>query len=98
MKNSFVILLVIVWLPTKLLLFHCSLAGAVAVVVGLYVVLWGKAKDLKEIKLEMNSRDDSTRVVKILIDETSKQICKLDLQEPLLAEKSSDVSKGEMNH
>ncbi|KAJ7979545.1 WAT1-related protein [Quillaja saponaria] len=69
-----------------------SLLGAVGVIIGLYVVLWGKAEDFIEIvddtnpKLQDHKRQDH---VKILIDETSeKTCCKIDLGEPLLLNKS----------
>ncbi|XP_062079748.1 WAT1-related protein At4g30420-like [Humulus lupulus] len=47
-----------------------SLVGAFAVILGLYVVLWGKAKDLDETKQYGDQR----------------QSCKLDLEVPLLTE------------
>jgi len=54
------------------------MVGAVAVVVGLYVVLWGKAKDF----------DDSTEMP-ISIDEPSK-VHESNIKEPLLDSKSND--------
>ncbi|XP_043710228.1 WAT1-related protein At4g30420-like [Telopea speciosissima] len=74
-------------------LFTGSLAGSFAVVVGLYFVLWGKAKDLEEIKGEVGPIHDTMKTVTILIDEPLKESGKLDLEEPLLAhDKSSDVN------
>ncbi|OVA06907.1 Drug/metabolite transporter [Macleaya cordata] len=74
-------------------LYTGSLVGAFAVVAGLYVVLWGKAKDLEKI-IERDHistttpTDDSKKVVNILIqDSTDQEICKIDLEEPLLAKK-----------
>ncbi|XP_059638196.1 WAT1-related protein At4g30420 [Cornus florida] len=54
-----------------------SLVGGVCVIGGLYVVLWGKAKDIEELKVE---KDVKSGNVKILMDES-----KIDLEEPLLS-------------
>ncbi|XP_043711538.1 WAT1-related protein At4g30420-like [Telopea speciosissima] len=86
-------------------LFTGSLAGSFAVVVGLYIVLWGKAKDLEEIKGEVGpihdtmktvtirgevgKIHDTMKTVTILIDESLKESGKLDLEEPLLAHDKS---------
>lgn len=81
-----------------------SLVGAFAIVIGLYIVLWGKAKDLEEIKeetdLKTSQNDDQRRIVQVLIDEsTEKNISlKIDLEEPLLADKLNNVTKRETNH
>ncbi|GLU10329.1 hypothetical protein SLE2022_271440 [Rubroshorea leprosula] len=56
-----------------------GLLGAFAVIIGLYIVLWGKAQDLEEVKQGMDSKQ-------VLKDESlDKRICKVDLEEPLLA-------------
>ncbi|XVF47819.1 hypothetical protein PTKIN_Ptkin03bG0141600 [Pterospermum kingtungense] len=55
-----------------------SLVGAFAVIIGLYTVLWGKAKDLEEMD------------PKLIIDESSKEICEIDLEEPLLSDKPTN--------
>ncbi|KAE8726429.1 putative Auxin-induced protein 5NG4 [Hibiscus syriacus] len=60
-----------------------SLVGALAVIVGLYVVLWGKAKDLE--KMDPKQLHDEARAVQVTIDESSD---KTDLQEALLSHKS----------
>ncbi|KAE8730793.1 Detected protein of unknown function [Hibiscus syriacus] len=60
-----------------------SLVGALAVIVGLYVVLWCKAKDLE--KMDPKQLNDQARAVQVIIDESSE---KTDLQEPLLYHKS----------
>ncbi|KAG8367666.1 hypothetical protein BUALT_Bualt16G0096700 [Buddleja alternifolia] len=54
-----------------------SLIGALAVVIGLYVVLWGKAKDHEETS-QINKQNDqfSDNIIS----------CKIDLEEPLLSE------------
>ncbi|PIA37038.1 hypothetical protein AQUCO_03100056v1 [Aquilegia coerulea] len=65
-------------------LYSGSLAGAVAVVVGLYVVLWGKAKDLREMRRETYRCDDSTKIVEVSVDNTSEDCQKIDLEKPLL--------------
>ncbi|KAE8657951.1 putative Auxin-induced protein 5NG4 [Hibiscus syriacus] len=65
-----------------------SLVGALAVIVGLYVVLWGKAKDLEE--MDPKQLNDQTRVVQVIIDESSDKTGQVDLQEPLLSHKSTN--------
>ncbi|XP_076909788.1 WAT1-related protein At4g30420-like isoform X2 [Bidens hawaiensis] len=59
-----------------------SAVGAVGIVIGLYIVLWGKAKDLEELKEQqeknmMVSRNDQIDVVEVLVDEAN-------IKEPLL--------------
>lgn len=56
-----------------------SMIGAVAVVVGLYVVLWGKAKDY----------DDGTRIPAVSVDEASMDH-EANIKQPLLTEKLYD--------
>ncbi|XP_059460156.1 WAT1-related protein At4g30420-like [Corylus avellana] len=73
-----------------------SLIGAIGVIAGLYVVLWGKAKDLVEIKGEKKLQNDEAmaRNVNILMDDSSeKTSCEHDLEEPLLTDKS--ISNGD---
>ncbi|KAI3849309.1 hypothetical protein MKX03_021032, partial [Papaver bracteatum] len=64
------------------------LAGAIAVVAGLYIVLWGKAKDFKKMQTadSSNNDDDLKKVVKIVIPKSFDEeiVCKIDLHEPLL--------------
>lgn len=62
------------------------MAGAIAVVSGLYAVLWGKAKD-PETRGDMSPGDDS-------IGDESLLSGKIDLKEPLLGEKLPDVEEG----
>jgi hypothetical protein len=72
------------------------LIGAIGVIAGLYVVLWGKAKDLVEINGEKTLQNGETMAknVSILIDDSSeKTSCEIDLEEPLLSDKS--ISNGE---
>ncbi|KAM0989552.1 hypothetical protein ACFX15_012978 [Malus domestica] len=66
-----------------------SLVGGVAVVIGLYIVLWGKAKDQQKTKQETDPNQSRT-VDQILIDDdsTEKTSCKIDLEEPLLKKKN----------
>lgn len=64
---------------------HFSLVGAFGVITGLYIVLWGKAKDFDGTKQKLpqsNMEDD---------DITNR----VDLEEPLLAEKSKSEIKME---
>ncbi|KAL9399589.1 hypothetical protein Peur_008550 [Populus x canadensis] len=64
-----------------------SLIGALAVIIGLYAVLWGKAKDLDEIKNEMRPQlQNDQSPVQFLIDESpEKKNSKADLEAPLLS-------------
>ncbi|KAG9154620.1 hypothetical protein Leryth_022707 [Lithospermum erythrorhizon] len=69
-----------------------GLIGAVAVIFGLYIVLWGKAKDIYVSK-EDNLHNNPTETVLIkdgLLDVTS---LKVDLEQPLLLDtkESSDI-------
>ncbi|KAK4853285.1 hypothetical protein QYF36_006574 [Acer negundo] len=72
-----------------------SLIGAVGVIIGLYIVLWGQAGETLSIKEDTNLKNqfDQIRIESILIDESSdKTISKTDLEEPLLSDhKSTDV-------
>ncbi|XVF47817.1 hypothetical protein PTKIN_Ptkin03bG0141400 [Pterospermum kingtungense] len=70
-----------------------SLIGAAGVIGGLYVVLWGKAKDLQVINKETDpeSQNDQKSTMKTgLIDESAQTSShKHDLEEPLLSDKST---------
>ncbi|PON48416.1 WAT1-related protein [Parasponia andersonii] len=62
-------------------LYTGSLIGAFAVIIGLYVVLWGKGKDLREINQELvdppqqdHGDVDEKRLVDIMIDDSSEKI------------------------
>ncbi|KAI3929744.1 hypothetical protein MKX01_025912 [Papaver californicum] len=77
-------------------LYTGSLAGAFAVVAGLYIVLWGKERDFKKTQTTTgptnnanNDGDDLKKVVKIVIQESFDEeiVCKTDLREPLLQSK-----------
>ncbi|KDP38759.1 hypothetical protein JCGZ_04112 [Jatropha curcas] len=67
-----------------------SFIGGLAVIIGLYVVLWGKAKDFdEEIKKEESS------IVKVIIDESlEKKNFKIDLEEPFLSQKHDRVAEN----
>lgn len=72
--------------------FECILVGAVAVIIGLYVVLWGKAKDLEESQTVSNPelQNNKAKNVRVLIDESSnKTSCTIDLKEPPLPSQSN---------
>ena len=61
-------------------------------IAGLYAVLWGKDKNLEESsKVESDPRmeTEQTKAVQILVDESSDRSCKIDLEEPLLAERNN---------
>ncbi|KAJ4709445.1 WAT1-related protein [Melia azedarach] len=67
-----------------------SLFGACAVIIGLYMVLWGKAKDIEDKKEEAGPKlqDDQTRTVQVIVEEAlDKKSCKIDLEEPLISSK-----------
>lgn len=54
--------------------------------IGLYIVLWRKAKELEGIKQEAQSNT-----------ENDQMSCKLDLEEPLLSEKLENIAESEIN-
>ncbi|XP_078150344.1 WAT1-related protein At4g30420-like [Carex rostrata] len=65
--------------------FHIgSFAGATAIIGGLYVVLWGKAEDLKRMEEQRNL---DFKKISISID-TESQNCETDIQQPLMTNKS----------
>lgn len=72
-----------------------SLIGGVGVIIGLYAVLWGKAKDLVEIKENANFQTDEASTVKTSdVDNSEKTSWKIDLEKPLLTDKVCNVDKG----
>lgn len=68
-------------------------------ILGLYTVLWGKAKDLQEMNTEkdLSSQDcDTTNIVAVVIhDSKDKSRSKYDLEEPLLLSKSTNVDDSQ---
>ena len=80
-----------------LFLFHFSLIGAVGVIGGLYVVLWGKAKDFQVINKETADpelqNDQKSTMKTSLIDEPLQTSYKLDLEEPLLSYKTTNTNE-----
>ena len=70
-----------------LFFFLLSLLGATAVIIGLYVVLWGKSQELKS-KLDPIS---ATYPVKMPHEEINDQI---DLEQPLLTNNSNNASNN----
>ncbi|KAK2982358.1 hypothetical protein RJ640_001686 [Escallonia rubra] len=74
-----------------------SAVGAFCVVVGLYGVLWGKAKDLEERNTGTGPKmqNEQSKIVQILTDESLVDtICKIDLEEPLLSKDSTTVDEN----
>ncbi|XP_020206014.1 WAT1-related protein At4g30420 [Cajanus cajan] len=68
-----------------------SLLGAIGVIIGLYVVLWGKAEEVavKEEEDPKSQVNSSTEDVNVLIDnESHEKTCKNDLEQPLLSSES----------
>ncbi|XP_050216078.1 WAT1-related protein At4g30420-like isoform X2 [Mercurialis annua] len=66
-----------------------SLIGALAVIIGLYVVLWGKAKDHEEIQKNMlvKQQNDESRIVRAIVDDSlqKKKNHNAELEELLLS-------------
>lgn len=60
--------------------------GAIAVIIGLYIVLWGKAKDVEEIKRGADLQDE-------MDDSLVKNDSKNDLEQPLLCDGSDHTMK-----
>ncbi|XP_058111550.1 WAT1-related protein At4g30420-like [Magnolia sinica] len=69
-----------------------SLVGAIAVVGGLYAVLWGKAHDI-DARMEVSPRDGSVQI-KASSDESTDG-CKIDIKEPLLGDKLQAIDRNE---
>ncbi|CAA2990635.1 WAT1-related At4g30420 [Olea europaea subsp. europaea] len=70
-------------------MFTGSLVGSLAVIVGLYVVLWGKAKENEELMNVDPSQIKQQSNQKPLSSESSDETsCRIDLEEPLLSDKS----------
>ncbi|KAK1417139.1 hypothetical protein QVD17_26261 [Tagetes erecta] len=66
-----------------------SAVGALGIMIGLYVVLWGKAKDLEELKEQqqkkmLTSHKDQINTVQILVDEAN-------MNEPLLVKHTNKI-------
>eukprot|EP00257_Ricinus_communis_P009481 XP_002528209.2 WAT1-related protein At4g30420 [Ricinus communis] len=77
-----------------------SLIGAVGVIIGLYVVLWSKAKDVvrNEEDKDPKLKTDQMHISNILIDESMEEgKCRADLQEPLLPDKSNYVGENNLH-
>lgn len=72
-----------------------SVVGAVTVILGLYTVLWGKAKDIGGMNAEkhLSTQNFDSKTVSVIIDDDSvdKTRCKTDLEEPLLLDKATKV-------
>ncbi|MED6157258.1 hypothetical protein PIB30_021760 [Stylosanthes scabra] len=69
-----------------------SLIGAIGVIIGLYIVLWGKAKEYEGMKQKrrqsnLEEGDDDENVIR----STNNGSSKIDLEEPLLTEKSESM-------
>ncbi|CAM8959952.1 hypothetical protein QQ045_004727 [Rhodiola kirilowii] len=83
-------------------LYTGSLVGALAVIAGLYIVLWGKARDYVDIKGDKDSVPETgEEAVQILIEESVENTgidSKTDLEEPLLDHQQQNLSQCEISH
>jgi hypothetical protein len=67
------------------------LIGAIGVIVGLYIVLWGKAEDVTE-KIDPKSRVNEREEVTFLRNEyCGEASCRINLEEPLLTNNLKSV-------
>lgn len=76
-----------------------SLVGGIGVILGLYILLWGKANDVLEIKEQSNPELQDSAQSKQVDHEDSpvtEYSCKIDLEEPLLFDKSILISGQEI--
>ncbi|XP_017441352.2 WAT1-related protein At4g30420-like [Vigna angularis] len=64
-----------------------SLIGSIAVIIGLYIVLWGKAEEVAvvNVKTDSESMRNPIEEVKISINKESSSVCKTNMEEPLLS-------------
>lgn len=70
--------------------FDNSLIGGLGVIMGLYIVLWGKAKDVMMDHQEQSDNNDNS-VVKIHIEDSSDTtIFNRDLKNPLLSKHTNN--------
>ncbi|XP_058746840.1 WAT1-related protein At4g30420-like [Vicia villosa] len=67
-------------------LYTGSLIGAIGVIIGLYIVLWGKAGDVFVVKEKIDPKlmANETQEVKFSINESYGETSRIDLDEPLL--------------
>ncbi|KDP38760.1 hypothetical protein JCGZ_04113 [Jatropha curcas] len=72
-----------------------SLLGGVGVIIGLYILLWGKAKDFRKNGEEVDPKlgIDQMQNANTLIDEK----CKADLEEPLLFDESYYIDENRVH-
>lgn len=75
-----------------------SMLGAIAVIFGLYIVLWGKAKD-HLINSDVEKKPEEEKInCTIIIDESADKLsCRIDLEEPLLHKQTIDL-KDDQKH
>jgi S-ribosylhomocysteine lyase LuxS involved in autoinducer biosynthesis len=64
-----------------------SLIGAIGVIIGLYIVLWGKAEDVVDVKEKINPKSVANETEEVTFsnnESCGEANCKIDLEEPLL--------------
>ncbi|XP_006285169.2 WAT1-related protein At4g30420 [Capsella rubella] len=66
-----------------------SLIGGLGVIMGLYTVLWGKAKDVMMNQEQIRENDQKSEVKIHIEDSSNKTICNRDLKNPLLSKHNS---------
>ncbi|XP_058745205.1 WAT1-related protein At4g30420-like [Vicia villosa] len=68
-----------------------SLIGAIGVIIGLYIVLWGKAEEVINVKEKIDPKlmVDETKEVEIVINDLVEINCKIDLEKSNLDDEST---------
>ncbi|XP_058745206.1 WAT1-related protein At4g30420-like [Vicia villosa] len=69
-----------------------SLIGAIGVIIGLYIVLWGKAGDIVDVKEKIDPKlmaNENEEVTHLINDSCGKENYKIGLEEPLLHDEST---------
>lgn len=77
---------------------HRSLIGAIGVIFGLYVVLWGKAEDHVEIDAKKETEEQNTDHKILIAESLDKTSCEIDLEEPLLSNKMTPDLKDDQKN
>ena len=65
------------------------MVGAIGVIIGLYILLWGKAEDIVNVKEEIDPKLQKSTHGKQVDESLEKGSYKIDLEAPLLSDQSS---------